>query len=54
MGDKEWKFVGEQCDKLEKLRFTTKSSQINYATATVVARKKDENGNNKNVEFTVS
>ena len=43
--EKEWTFVGEQCSKLEKLGFIRKSRQSKYASATVVVRKKDENGN---------
>ena len=43
--EKEWKFVGEQCSKLEKLGFIRKSDQTDYASATVVVRKKDEEGN---------
>ena len=44
MGEKEWTFVGEQCEKLEKMGFIKKSYQSHYASATVVVRKKDENG----------
>ena len=44
LGEKEWTFVGEQCAKLEKMGFIRKSHQSNYASATVVVRKKDENG----------
>ena len=45
LGEKEWKFVGEQCEKLERLGFIRKSDQTKYASATVVVRKKDEEGN---------
>ena len=45
LGEKEWTFVGEQCEKLEKLGFIRRSSQSKYASATVVVRKKDEDGN---------
>ena len=41
MGDKEWKFVDEQC---QKLGFIRRSNQSKYASATIVVRKKDENG----------
>ena len=44
LGKKEWEFVGEQCAKLEKLGFIRKSNQSHYASATVVVRKKKENG----------
>ena len=44
LGEKELKFVGEQCEKLEKLGFIRRSKQSHYASATVVVRKKDENG----------
>ena len=44
LGEKEWAFVGEQCIKLEKMGFIRKSYQSHYASATVVVRKKDENG----------
>ena len=45
LGEKEWKFVSEQCEKLEKLGFIRKSAQTKYASATMVVRKKDEEGN---------
>lgn len=48
LGEKEWKFVGEQCEKLEELGFIKKSTQTNYASITVVVRKKDEHGNYTN------
>ena len=38
-------FVGEQCKMLEKLGFIRRSNQSKYASATVVVRKKDEEGN---------
>ena len=44
LGEKEWAFVGERCTKLEKMGFIRKSYQSHYASATVVVRKKDENG----------
>ena len=44
LGEKEWAFVGEQCKKLEDMGFIRKSYQSHYASATVVVRKKDENG----------
>ena len=44
MGEKEWAFVGEQCEKLHKMGFIKKSNQSHYASATVVVRKKNENG----------
>ena len=45
LGEKELTFVAEQCEKLEKLGFIRRSDQSKYASATVVVRKKDENGN---------
>ena len=44
LGEKEWTFVGEQCEKLEKLGFINLSSQSHYASATVVVKKKNEDG----------
>ena len=44
LGEKEWAFVGEQCEKLHKMGFIRKSHQSHYASATVVVRKKNENG----------
>ena len=38
-------FVDAQCSKLEKLGFIRRSPQSQYASATVVVRKKDEEGN---------
>ena len=38
-------FVETQCAKLEKLDFIRRSPQSQYASATVVVRKKDEEGN---------
>ena len=43
--EKEWAFVGEQCEKLQNLGFIRRSTQSKYASATVVVRKKDEDGN---------
>ena len=37
--------MGEQCARLEKMGFIRKSEQSKYASATVVVRKKDEDGN---------
>ena len=45
LGEKESAFLGEQCAKLEKMGFIRKSEQSKYASATVVVRKKDEDGN---------
>ena len=45
LGEKELIFVGEQCEKLAKLGFIRRSDQSKYASATVVVRKKDEEGN---------
>ena len=44
LGEKEMQFVGEQCQKLEKLGMIRRSDQSHYASATVVVRKKDEHG----------
>ena len=44
LGEKELIFVGEQCENLFKLGFIRRSDQSKYASATVVVRKKDENG----------
>ena len=41
----EWDFVQAQCEKLAALGFIQRSTQSNYASATVVVRKKDEHGN---------
>ena len=45
LGQVELDFVEAQCAKLEKLGFIGRSPQSQYASATVVVRKKDEEGN---------
>ena len=45
LGQVELDFVEAQCSKLEKLGFIRRSPQSQYASATVVVRKKDEEGN---------
>ena len=45
LGQVEFDFVEAQCSKLEKLVFIKRSPQSQYASATVVVRKKDEEGN---------
>ena len=45
LGQVEWDFVESQCDKPERLGFIRRSKQSQYASATVVVRKKDEEGN---------
>ena len=45
LGQMEWNFVQAQCEKLAALGFIQQSKQSNYASATVVVRKKDEHGN---------
>ena len=45
LGEKYMFFVGEHCEKLEKLGFIRKSDVSHYAWATVVVRRKDEEGN---------
>ena len=45
LGQVEWDFVEGQCDKLERLGFIRRSKQSKYASATVVVRKKDVEGN---------
>ena len=45
LGQVEWDFVEGQCDKLERLGFIRRSKQSKYASATVVVRKKDGEGN---------
>ena len=45
LGQIEWDFVKTQCQKLETLGFIRKSTQSKYASATVVVRKKDTDGN---------
>ena len=42
LGGKEWKFVGEQCEKLKRLGFIRKSDQTKYESATVVGKMKKE------------
>ena len=45
LGQVEWDFVQAQCLKLEALGFIQRSTQSMYASATVVVRKKDAEGN---------
>ena len=45
LGRVEWDFVEAQCKKLEGLVFIQRSTQSLYASAIVVVRKKDEEGN---------
>ena len=45
LGQVEWDFVDAQCKKLESLGFIQRSTQSSYASATVVVRKKDAEGN---------
>ena len=45
LGQVEWDFVEKQCCNLERLGFIRKSAQSKYASATVVVRKKDAEGN---------
>ena len=45
LGQVELDFVEAWCSKLEKLGFIRRSPQSQYASATVVVRKKDEEGN---------
>ena len=45
LGQVEWDFVEAQCNKLKDLGFIRQSKQSQYASATVVVRKKDEEGN---------
>ena len=45
LGQVEWDFVQAQCQKLEALGFIQRSTQYMYASATVVVRKKDAEGN---------
>ena len=45
LGQVEWDFVEAQCRKLETLGFIQRSNQSAYASATVVVRKKDAEGN---------
>ena len=44
LGKTEWEFVGANCDKLAKQGLIRPSDQSKYAAATVVVRKRDENG----------
>ena len=45
LGQVEWDFVVGQCKKLEAPGFIQQSTQSTYASATVVVRKKDLEGN---------
>ena len=45
LGQVEWDFVEAQCKKLEGLGFIQHSTQSMFASAIVVVRKKDEDGN---------
>ena len=45
LGQVEWDFVEAQCNNLERLGFIRRSTQSTYASATVVVRKKDAEGN---------
>ena len=45
LGQVEWDFVEKQCRQLEALGFIKRSTQSTYASATVVVRKKDSDGN---------
>ena len=45
LGQVEWDFVAKQCRQLETLGFIHKSTQSTYASATVVVRKKNSEGN---------
>ena len=45
LGQVEWDFLEGQCTNLERLGFIKKSKQSKYASATVVVRKKDMEGN---------
>ena len=45
LGQVEWDFVEAQCKKLEGLGFIQRSTQSMFASATLVVRKKDEDGN---------
>ena len=45
LGQVEWDFVAAQCKKLEALGMIQRSTQSLYASATVVVRKKDSEGN---------
>ena len=45
LGQVEWDFVEAQCKKLEGLGFIQRSTQSMFASAIVVVRKKDGDGN---------
>ena len=45
LGQVEWDFVEAQCKNLERLGFIRRSNQSTYASATVVVRKEDAEGN---------
>ena len=45
LGQVEWDFVRAQCHKLEALGFIQRSTRSKFASATVVVRKKDAEGN---------
>ena len=45
LGEVEWYFVEAHCRKLETLGFIQRSNQSTYASAIVVVRKKDAEGN---------
>ena len=45
LGQVEWDFISAQCKKLEALGMIQRSTQSLYASATVVVRKKDSEGN---------
>ena len=44
LGETEWEFVGANCEKLAKQGLIRVYEQTKYAAATVVVRKRDENG----------
>ena len=44
LGKTEWEFVGANCEKLAKQGLIRVSEQTKYAAATMVVRKRDENG----------
>ena len=45
LGQVEWDFVEAQCNNLKRLGFIRRSNRSTYASATVVVRKKDAEGN---------
>ena len=45
----EWDFVEAQCKKLESLGFIRRSTQSMYASAIVIVREKDAEGNYKDL-----